>query len=144
MSRLTQSIALATTALCLAASPVAASHHSGEDEAKPEMTKGEKELAKLLEGREAGKPVSCIRNFPIQQLRVINKTALVYGRGRTIYVQRTRNPQDIDDGEVLVTRHFGGSDLCRLDNVTTVDRHGGFFSGVIFFEDFVPYTKKEG
>ncbi|MEY4837597.1 MAG: hypothetical protein RLZZ475_1456 [Pseudomonadota bacterium] len=111
-----------------------------EAEAAP-MTKGEKRLAKLLEGRVAGEPVRCIRTFPNQPMQTIEKTAYVYGRGDTIYVQRTRNPGDIDEGDALVTQRFSASELCKLDQMTTVDRVLGFFTGAVFFEDFVPYTR---
>ena len=76
-------------------------------------------------------------------MRVIDKTAIVYGRGNTIYVQRTSAPDRIDDDDVMVVRRFSGSQLCQLDNVTTVDRYNGFFSGFHIFEEFVPYTRTE-
>lgn len=103
-------------------------------------TKGEQKLAKLLEGRVAGEPKSCISTFGNQSLKVIDGTALVYGRGNTIWVNTTRHPEDLDDSDVLVIRKWG-SQLCRLDHVTAVDRFSGFFSGAVFLDDFVPYTR---
>jgi len=135
-----RSISVAVCALGLIASPVLAHEPSGDD-AKPEMTKGEKRLAKLLEGRVAGEPVSCITMHTSNNLQVINRTALVYGRGKTIYVNYTRHPEDIDGDDILVIRRTG-SQLCKLDNVTTLDRGSGIFSGAIFLTDFVPYTRK--
>ncbi|SMQ75842.1 hypothetical protein SAMN06297468_2992 [Altererythrobacter xiamenensis] len=123
---------LAATAFALTAMPAA---HAGTKE------EGEEKLAKLLEGREAGEPRTCIPQRGSDRMRVIDKTAIVYGRGDTIYVQRTSDPEQIDDSDVLVVRRFGGSQLCRLDNVTTVDRYSGFFSGFHIFEEFVPYTR---
>ncbi|WP_143737012.1 hypothetical protein [Erythrobacter tepidarius] len=133
-------------ALALAfALPAAAQDQGKQDgetsaEAAP-MTKGEKRLAKLLEGRVAGEPVRCIRTFPNMPMQTIEKTAYVYGRGDTIYVQRTRNPSDIDESDALVTQRFNASELCKLDQMTTVDRVLGFFTGAVFFDDFVPYTR---
>jgi len=142
MARLAHTALIASAALALFATPVLAGDEPPA-EAKPaaEMTKGEKELAKLLEGRVAGEPVTCIRTFPSQNFRIIDETALVYGRGDTIYVNRTKHPDDIDDDEILVIRPTSASQLCRLDNVTMVDRTSHMFSGVIFLEQFVPYTK---
>ncbi len=106
-----------------------------------EKKSGEEELAELLEGRVAGEPTRCISDFRGQRgLRVIDGTALVYGRGNTIYVNRTKNPDSIDDDDVLVVRKFG-TQLCKLDLVTTVDRLSGFYSGNVFLEEFVPYTR---
>lgn len=109
-------------------------------EAAPQ-TEGEKRLAKLLEGRVAGKPLRCIRTTPNMPMEAIEGTAYVYGRGTTIYVQRTQNPEDIDQSDALVSRRFSASEVCRLDVFTTADRVLGFFTGAVFFVDFVPYTK---
>jgi hypothetical protein len=111
-----------------------------QSEAAP-LTKGEKELAKLLEGRVAGKPVSCIRTLRNDQMQTIDRTAYVYGRGNTIYVQRTADPAGIDDLDTLVITRFNSSDLCRLDRTVTIDPFTGILTGVVFFEDFVPYTR---
>ncbi len=124
----------------VAAQPAVAEEEKAETE---ELTKGEKRLAEMLEGRVAGEPQRCIRIRLNNRLRVIDDTAYVYGSGRTIYVQRTRNPDDIDRDDILVSRQFNASQLCRLDVVTTADRVAGFFTGAVFFEDFIPYTRVE-
>lgn len=127
----------------IAASAAAAFSLAAVPASAEEMSKGEKKLAKLLEGREAGEPTRCISDFKNRRLQVIDDTALVYGSGKTIYVQRTKNPKHIDRDEILVVRKFGSTRLCRLDIVNTVDRFSGIYSGSIFFEDFVPYTRVE-
>lgn len=130
---------VAAASLGLLAAPAIAGDEQDTEE-PAEMTEGEEELAKLLEGRVAGEPQSCIRNHSGQRMRIIDKTAYVFGRGRTIYVQRTRHPEKIDDNDTLVMQLWG-SQICRLDQITTIDRFSGFFSGVVFFEDFIPYTR---
>lgn len=131
---------LAAALACAVALPAMA-----QDDSKPAapaaQTKGEARLAKLLEGRVAGEPVRCIRgqrNIPMQ---AIDKTAYVYGSGQTIWVQRTANPGNIDSNDALVTIRFGASELCKLDQMNTIDRMQGFMTGVVFFEDFIPYTR---
>lgn len=138
LTKMAAATGLAAIAL-VAAQPALADEH--EDQDKPEMTEGEERLAEMLEGRVAGEPQRCIRTLPNQRLTVIDKTAYVYGRGRTIYVQRTQNPEDIDRDDALVSRRFNGSQLCRLDVMTTIDPNFGFFTGAVFFEDFIPYTR---
>lgn len=110
-----------------------------------EPTKGEIKLAKMLEGREAGEPTSCVRLFPTSNLTVIDGTALVYKRGSTLYVNVPRDPQNIDKHDTLVTRPFGNR-LCKTDIVTTIDPFTGFYTGNIFLSEFVPYkkVKKDG
>jgi hypothetical protein len=109
-------------------------------EAAPQ-SKGEKRLAKLLEGRVAGEPLRCIRSNPRQRMQTIDRTAYVYGSGSTIYVQRTRSPDRIDDNDALVINRFDASSLCRVDMATTIDPVTGIFTGAVFFDDFVPYTR---
>ncbi|MDP5102379.1 MAG: hypothetical protein NWP98_00460 [Erythrobacter sp.] len=107
-------------------------------------TKGEMRLSKLLENRVAGEPVTCIRTRPNERMQTIDRTAYVYGSGNTIYVQRTQTPDRIDDTDALVINRFNASQLCRLDIVTTIDPFTGIFTGAVFFEDFVPYTRVKG
>ena len=144
MKRTATSLALASgAAACLAfsAAPAAADDHA--DEETIEMTEGEKKLAEMLEGRVAGEPQSCIRTRLNNRLRVIDETAYVYGSGKTIYVQRTRHPERIDRDDILVQRRFNASQICKLDIVNTVERSIGIFTGAVFFDDFIPYTRVE-
>lgn len=123
-------IAFATISLLGACSTVAASQRKS----------GEEELAKLLEGREAGKPTSCISTFDNRELRIIDKTALVYGSGETIYVNRPRDPERLDSNDILVT-YPTGSQLCRLDRVNTIDRTSRMYTGFVAMTDWVPYRR---
>ncbi|MFU7529089.1 hypothetical protein [Qipengyuania sp. ASV99] len=138
--RLASAGSLAALAL-VAAQPAYADEEPAASETA--MTEGEARLAKLLEGRVAGEPQNCIRTRPNYRLTVIDDTAYVYGSGRTIYVQRTQNPHHIDDTDTLVSRRFTSSEICRQDIVTTIDPVLGFFTGTVFFDDFVPYTRVE-
>ena len=130
--------ALATAALGLLVAPIV---HADEP---VEMTKGEKRLAKMLEGRVAGKPESCITMLGSRSLTRINDTALVYKSGNTVWVNYTKTPDAIDNRDYMVIRKFSGSQLCRTDNITLRDRSSNMFSGVIFLDDFVPYRLPEG
>ena len=127
-------LAIATAALGMLASPAQA-EESGE------MTRGEEKLAKLLEGRVAGEPQKCIRTFGSRNLSQIDGTALTYRDRDTVWVNYTRNPESIDDNEIMVIDRFSGTSLCRTDQIKLIDRQGGFLSGVLFLDEFVPYTK---
>jgi hypothetical protein len=128
--------AIKTVALALAAAGLLAAPAGA---AREKLT-GEAKLAKMLEGRVAGEPVSCISTFPGTDLTVIDGTALVYKRGNTLYVNRTAHPGDIDRRDTIVTRTYSAR-LCRQDIVTTYDLPVGFYTGNIFLEDFIPYRK---
>jgi hypothetical protein len=130
--------------LGLSLSPLAAQDDAPDVEAETEaapLSKGEARLAKLLDGRVAGEPQSCIRSDPRQRSQTIDGTAYVYGSGNTIYVQRTRHPDSINDRDALVINRFSGNQLCRVDIATTIDPVTGIFTGVVQFDDFVPYTR---
>ncbi|MFA7604820.1 MAG: hypothetical protein WCY29_17630 [Novosphingobium sp.] len=108
-------------------------------EAKPRPS-GEEQLAKILEGRVAGEPVNCISLSQARDQRVIDKTAIVYGSGRTIYVNRPANARDLDDDDIMVS-NIHGSQVCSLDVVRMHDRTGHFYSGFVGLEKFVPYRR---
>jgi hypothetical protein len=112
---------------------------SGPSVARDRLS-GEEKLAKLLEGRVAGEPRSCINTRIHSSSQIIDRTAVVYGHGRTIWVNVPANARDLDDGDALLVRQFG-TDLCRQDIVTTFDSSGGYYTGNVFLGDFVPYTR---
>lgn len=123
-------IALAATALIAGGAAV---------QAKPKLTP-EQRLEKLLDGRVAGKPTSCISTADTRDMEIIDGVALVYRSGTTLYVNRPRNPEDLDSDDILVIR-TSGSQLCRLDMIHTVDRMGHFTTGFVNLGDFVPYRR---
>ncbi|MEE4451312.1 hypothetical protein [Novosphingobium resinovorum] len=109
-------------------------------DARTKLT-GEQQLAKLLDGREAGKPVSCIPYSQTQNTTVIDKTAIVYRVGSTLYVNRPTNADRLNDDDVMVTKIYT-SQLCRLDTVQLHDRNASFmWNGFVGLQDFVPYKK---
>lgn len=108
-------------------------------QAAPRLT-GEEQLAKLLAGRTAGTPVNCISTVVNSSSRVIDKTAIVYGSGRTIYVQRPKvGAESLDGNAILVTR-LSMPQLCSIDTVQLHDRNGWFWRGFVGLDRFVPYT----
>ena len=120
-------------AAAVAASPAALA-------AKEKLTP-EEELAKLLEGRVAGEPQNCISLTTTQSSQVIDKTAIVYDAGSTLYVQKPRvGAESLDNDDVLVTR-LTSSQLCSIDTVHLVDRTSHFQRGFVGLDKFVPYTK---
>jgi hypothetical protein len=123
---------LAGAALALAATAATASSTSQQGEAR---------LARMLEGRTAGQPVSCIDTMNSNKMQVIDEVALVYDAGKTIYVARPTDPHMLKRNDALVMDRFSPSRLCVQEPMRTVDRTGGFPTGVVFLKDFVPYTK---
>lgn len=123
-------LTLASTAALLAGPALEA-----RDRVSPEQR-----LDRMLEGRVAGDPQSCITSWDAREMEVIDNTAIVFGRGNTIWVNRPQNADDLDRDDVLVTRTHGGS-FCRLDMVQTYDRASFFPTGFLNLGDFVPYRR---
>lgn len=133
MIRIAKTLGLAAAASALMLAGTAA-------DARPRLT-GEEQLAKLLDGRVAGKPVNCIMLPNVQSSRVIDKTAIVYGTGSTVYVQRPKSgASSLDSNDILVTQ-LTTSQLCNIDIVQLRDRNGLFFRGSITLDQFVPYSR---
>jgi hypothetical protein len=102
---------------------------------------GEADLARIVAGRVAGKPVDCIHMPSVRSTRVIAGTAIVYDAGRTIYVNRPRTgAESLRRDDVLVTRP-NGSQLCSVDIVRLVDSGSRFQRGSVGLGQFVPYTR---
>lgn len=121
---------LAATAF--AAAPSATAREKLDPEAK---------LAKLLEGRVAGKPQDCISLSNARSSQIIDKTAIVYNSGSTLWVNRPRGgAESLDDDDILVTKTIG-SQLCSIDTVQLHDRSSHFYSGFVSLGEFVPYRR---
>jgi hypothetical protein len=102
---------------------------------------GQAKLAKALEGRTAGEPVRCITLRNIRSTTIIDKTAILYDMGGTLYVNQPEGgASSLDDDDILYTKTHG-SQLCDLDVVRLVDRSGYFPRGFVNLGKFVPYQK---
>lgn len=124
--------ALATTA-ALCAIPATAG---------PRLSPGQ-QLDKALAGRVAGKPVDCIDPRFNSDTRIIDRTAIIYGSGRTVYLQQPDNARALRDDDVLVTELRGSGQLCSIDTVKLHDRSGGWYRGFVGLNRFVPYTRAQ-
>jgi hypothetical protein len=108
------------------------------------ISRGEAKLARALDGRVAGEPVDCIDLSRVRGSRIIDRTAIVYESGSTLYVNRPRGgARSLDRWDVMVTRPFGNR-LCSVDTVQLVDSASHALTGIVFLGDFVPYRKAKG
>jgi len=109
-----------------------------------ERRNGEAELARALDGREAGRPVRCIDLHRVTSSRMIEGTAILYRVGATTYVNRPRSGADqLNRWDAMVV-HLSYSRLCSVDTIRLVDATSGFMTGLVFLGDFVPYHRPRG
>jgi hypothetical protein len=102
--------------------------------------RGEARLAEMIEGRTAGEGRSCINAINSNRIRIIEHVGIVYEGGDTVWVARTSHPRQLDSFDVPIFERRG-SQLCKTDIIRTVDRSSGMFTGSVFLDDFVPYTR---
>lgn len=101
----------------------------------------EDQLAKLLEGRVAGEPQDCLPLTSLGSSQVIDKTAIVYRSGSTLWVNRPDGgANSLDDDDILVLKTTG-SQLCSIDTIELRDRSSHMYSGFVSLGKFVPYRR---
>lgn len=101
----------------------------------------EVQLQKALAGRVAGEPVRCISTTAITSTQIIDKKAIIYRVGSTIYVNEPQTGADqLDDLDVLLNRTTG-TQLCRIDTLQLLDRNSRIQRGFVVLGDFVPYRR---
>ena len=102
--------------------------------------RAEARLTERLEGRTAGEPRNCITVMNNNKLEVVERVGLVYEQGDTLWLARTTSPNQLRYDDIPIIERMG-SQLCRQDVMRTVDRSTGSFTGALFLDQFVPYTR---
>ena len=104
----------------------------------------EARLAKMLDGRVAGKPVDCIPQYRIQSSEIFEKTAILYKAGSTWYLNRPVSGRNFLHRDDILLTDTHSSDLCSVDIVRLIDQGSHFPSGSLGLGQFVPYSKPKG
>jgi hypothetical protein len=100
-------------------------------------------LAKELDGKTAGKPVSCVSDYNSTNLIRVSDDILLYRvSGNLVYKNNLRStcPGLARDDDIIVSEQFG-SQKCRGDLLKLVDRTSGMQGPVCSLGEFVPYRK---
>lgn len=96
-------------------------------------------LARELAGHVAGAPQSCVSIAPNQNLRVIDAGTIVYGYGRTIYVNRLAGPcPGLEPLSTLIIQAEGGR-YCRGDRVQGREPGAVVAGPTCNLQDWTPY-----
>ena len=94
-----------------------------------------------LAGRTAGAPQQCVPTRQTANLRIADRQTVVYGSGRTIWVNRLASDcLRTGPTHVLVVEPLG-SQYCRGDRVHSVDPVTKIPGPFCRLGDFVPYTR---
>jgi hypothetical protein len=100
-----------------------------------------KELAHALDGKVAGKPVTCVSTFRGNNLHAIGDHTLVYRVSKKLTYRNDLQGacHGLRFGDALVLR-VTGDQYCRGDIAHAVNLPSGSLSGTCALGDFVPYT----
>jgi hypothetical protein len=103
----------------------------------------EAHLQKLLAGKAAGAPITCLPSYRSNDLVVIDDNTVVFRDGRTVYRNDFQGGacSQLGSGHyALLTKQFGGAGLCRGDIAQVIDTTAGHIVGSCVLGDFVPYV----
>ncbi|MBO9574163.1 MAG: hypothetical protein J7494_00360 [Sphingobium sp.] len=103
------------------------------------------DLAKALDGKVAGKPVSCVSLLNGTNLRPVGNRTLLYRVNKKLTYRNDLNGAcyGLRDGDTLVM-HVYSSQYCRGDIAHVINLTSGIMSGSCVLGDFVPYTTAAG
>ena len=102
-----------------------------------------KVMDKQLAGKVAGEPINCLSMVDSRQPIRVSDNVLLYRVSKNkVYRNDLAGgcPGFGRDDDIMVTRSFGGSQLCSGDIFKLVDRSSGMWTGSCSFGKFVPYT----
>lgn len=106
--------------------------------------RGERSLARVVEGREAGRPVDCIDARSVVATDIVDKTALVYRTpSGQLYVNRPQAGAKVLTRD-MVTRQGPSGQLCKQDSLAVFWAAGGAQTRPVAYVglgEFVPYSK---
>ena len=105
------------------------------------QAKAEAEIAKILVGRVPGKPVSCVQLNQLGPSQTVDRTAIIYGQGRTLYLNRLPHGCPGLTHFTFPVVNTSLSQLCSSDILTIVDQGSHMTMGSCGLGEFVPYTR---
>ena len=107
----------------------------------------EAELGKLLAGKTAGKPVSCLQTWRSGNMVIIDdNTVLFRDTPARVYRNDFRGGScnRLGTGSYALVTKTSGTSLCSGDIAQVVDVAHGFTVGSCVLGDFVPYERPRG
>jgi hypothetical protein len=102
------------------------------------------ELAQLLAGKVAQRPISCLPHYQSSDMRVIDDDTIAFrdGSRRTFVAHMNGGCSNLGSNSyALVTHQFGTADLCSGEFARVVDTLNGMTVGSCSFGEFTPYTR---
>ena len=98
------------------------------------------ELNKLVAGKTAGKPITCLQHYRADDMVRIDESTVAFTRGRQVYVNHLIGAcSNLDSNFYALVTKSSGTGLCRGDIAHVQDVSTGTIVGSCAIGDFVPY-----
>lgn len=107
----------------------------------PRTARAEAQFQRLIAGKVAGQPVSCISDLR-SNMTVIDDGLVVFRQGAKVYTNNFRGGScsPLGSGFYALLTRSGGSGLCSGDIADVVDTNSGMTVGSCALGEFTPYT----
>jgi hypothetical protein len=105
--------------------------------------RNQQELARLLAGKSAGAPISCLPSYNSNDMQILDgrNVAFKLGSRRVFMMQLSPGCELLGGGSyALLTQQFGGMGMCQGDIARVVDTTSQHVVGSCGIERIVPYS----
>jgi hypothetical protein len=110
--------------------------------------RNQQELARLLAGKTAGPPISCLPSYNSNDMQIIDGRNVAFKLGsRTVYMMHLSPGCELlggGGGYALLTHQFGGMGMCEGDIARVIDTTSRTTVGSCGIERIVPFTGPGG
>ena len=100
------------------------------------------ELNKLLAGKTAGAPITCLQHYRANDMIRIDDSTVAFRQGSKIYVNHLRGVcSNLTSSFYALVTRGNGMGLCRGDIAEVRDTSTGTLVGACGLGDFIPYSR---
>lgn len=108
----------------------------------PRTAQAQVEFDKLVEGKTAGAPITCLPHYQADDMIRIDDSTIAFKRGSRVYVNHLNGEcSNLKNNFYALVTKGNGMGLCRGDIAEVRDVQTGTLVGACGLGDFIPYSK---
>jgi hypothetical protein len=108
----------------------------------PRSAEADAELQRLIAGRVAGQPISCLSTLRADNMVVIDDNTIAFRNGGRVYVNQMQGGcNQLGTGFYTLVTRMPTTQLCRGEIARVADLTTGSTVGSCVLGDFVPYSR---